>query len=179
MSVSTLFESYIMYYSDMAITKAAMLYFVEWIAVVVAYLWLMYRFTKRYSLRNFDSSVGFDFSQGFGFIVTLSLLVAIIVGMSTTIFYSVMGFDGFVDGYLMRMDELVAYMGEHNMAMEPISEDVAKMRDDIEALQQPSMLSSILGAINSYVFAGIIVGLIMAATLRRKPVIENRERDEE
>lgn len=178
MSISTMLESYVIYYSAIPLVRASMIYLAEWLVVVVAYVWLMYRFTKSYSNRYFDEGAGFSFSQGFGFVITLSLFVAIMVGVTTTLFYSVMGFDGFIDGYIARIDELVAYMGANNIAMNSVAEDIELLRDNIRALQQPSMLSNILAAINNYVLSGLIIGLTIAAILRRKPVIVERNENE-
>lgn len=178
MSISTMLESYVIYYSAIPLVRASMIYLAEWLVVVIAYVWLMYRFTKSYSNRYFDEGAGFSFSQGFGFVITLSLFVAIMVGVTTTLFYSVMGFDGFIDGYIARIDELVAYMGANNIAMNSVAEDVELLRDNIRALQQPSMLSNILAAINNYVLSGLIIGLTIAAILRRKPVIVERNENE-
>ena len=178
MSISTMLESYVVYYSAIPLVRASMIYLAEWLVVVVAYVWLMYRFTKSYSNRYFDEGAGFSFSQGFGFVITLSLFVAIMVGVTTTLFYSVMGFDGFIDGYIARIDELVAYMGANNIAMNSVAEDIELLRDNIRALQQPSMLSNILAAINNYVLSGLIIGLTIAAILRRKPVIVERNENE-
>lgn len=179
MSLSTMFETYVLYYSDIALAKASMLYFVEWLIVASVYVWLLYRFSKKYSFNNFDSSEGFDFGQGFGFVVTLALFVAIMVGVTTTIFQSVMGFDGFINGYIARIDEFVAYMGENNIAMNSMAESLEEVRDNIRAITQPSMLENILAAIYSYVLIGIIIGLIIAAILRRKPIIVERNENEE
>ena len=178
MSISTMLESYVSYYSAIPLVRASMIYLAEWLVVVVAYVWLMYRFTKSYSNRYFDEGAGFSFSQGFGFVITLSLFVAIMVGVTTTLFYSVMGFDGFIDGYIARIDELMAYMGANNIAMNSVAEDIELLRDNIRAFQQPSMLSNILAAINNYVLSGLIIGLIIAAILRRKPVIVERNENE-
>lgn len=179
MSASTMFETYVIYYSDFALTKAAICYFVEWVVLSIIYVWLLYRFCRKYSVNNFDSSVGFDFGQGFGFVITLTLFVAIMVGVTTTIFQSVMGFDEFINGYIARVDELVAYMGANNIAMNSMEEPLAELRDNIRAFTQPSMLENIFAAIYSYVFTGIFIGLIIAAALRRKPVIVERNENEE
>lgn len=179
MSASTMFETYVIYYSDFALTKAIICYFVEWVVLSIIYVWLLYRFCRKYSVNNFDSSVGFDFGQGFGFVITLTLFIAIMVGVTTTIFQSVMGFDGFINGYIARVDELVAYMGANNIAMNSMEEPLMELRDNIRAITQPSMLENIFAAIYSYVFSGIFIGLIIAAALRRKPVIVERNEDEE
>lgn len=174
MSLSTIFESYLIYYSDVPLVKASMIYLVEWFAAIVVYVWLLVRFTKRYS-NNFAPEEGFNFSQGFGFIVMLSLLVAVIVGMMTTLFYSIAGYDLFIDGYLARIDEMMSYMGENNLLTQPLNEDIEVWCDTIRYSTQPSMLSSILAAIDNYVFSGMVVGVIIALSVRRKPQMNIHE----
>lgn len=174
MSLSTIFETYLLYYSDVPLVKASMIYLVEWFAAIVVYVWLLVRFTKRYS-NNFAPEEGFSFSQAFGFILVLSLLVAIIVGMMTTIFYSIAGYDGLVEGYLTRIDEFMLYLGENNILTQQVNDDIEVMRDAIRYSEQPSMLSSILAAISNYVFSGMVVGVIIALSVRRKPQMNIHE----
>ena len=174
MCLSTIFENYVMYYSSMPMMTAAITYLVEWIVVVGIYIWLIYHYTKNYA-NKFDVRTGFDFGLGFGFVVTLTLLVAIMVGMTNTIFYSIMGFDGFVDGYLSRLDELSLYLQTHGVPMESIQDDMTKLRDNVATLEQPSMLSSILGTISNYVFIGVFIGVIVAFVVRRRPIFIDNE----
>lgn len=174
MSLSMMFENYILYYSEVPLVKALMIYLVEWLAVIVIYIWLLVRFTKRYS-QNFAPEEGFTFGQGFGFIIVLAFLVAVIVGMMSTIFYSIAGYDGFIAGYIGRINEMMLSMGENNLITQPLNENVEELVDTVEHSTQPSMLSTILAAINSYVFSAMIVGAIIALAIRRKPIMINRD----
>lgn len=174
MSLSMMFETYILHYSDVPLVKALTIYVVEWFAVVIVYIWLLVRFTKRYS-QNFAPEEGFTFGQGFGFIIVLAFLVAVIVGMMNTIFISIAGFDGFIEGYIGRINEMMLYMGENNLITQSLNEDVEVMVDAVKHSTQPSMFESILAAINGYVFSAMLVGAIIALAIRRKPQMINRD----
>lgn len=174
MSLSMMFETYILHYSDVPLVKALTIYVVEWFAVVIVYIWLLVRFTKRYS-QNFAPEEGFTFGQGFGFIIVLAFLVAVIVGMMNTIFISIAGFDGFIEGYIGRINEMMLYMGENNLITQSLNEDVEVLVDTVAHSTQPSMFESILAAINGYVFSAMLVGAIIALAIRRKPQMINRD----
>lgn len=178
MGVSKLFEIYVMYYSDMPLDNAAITYLVEFVAILVLYVWMLYRFTKIYS-NQFDSRLGFKFTTGLGYILSMNILAAIIVGVLTTIFYSIMGYDGYIEGYLMRMDEFAALIEEHGPMDETMIEYFETTRDNIEGLQQPSMLVSISSYVYVYIFSGLIIGAIIALITRRKPVLFDDSQYEE
>lgn len=178
MSLSMIFEHYILYYSDVALGKAMTLYLLEWVAVVGIYIWLLYRFTKNFS-NNFEPEEGFSFVMGIGFAMTLNLLVAVIVGMASTIFYSIAGFEGLIEGYIGRIDEMMSTVGDNNLAMQSLAADMDALRDNVRAMEQPSMLMSIVGTVSNYVMWGIVIDAIIALVLRRKPVFVDRHNDEE
>jgi heme A synthase len=169
MGVSKLFEAYLMCYSDISLDMASIIYVVELIAIFVAYVWMLHSFTKKYSYQ-LDPRLGFKFTTGLGYILSMNILAAIIIGALITIFYSIMGYDGYVNGYIMRIDEVEAFMEEHGAMNAELKENLENMRDQIQTMQQPSMLLSISAYVYSYIFNGLIVGSIVALTTRRKPV---------
>ena len=59
---------------------------IEYIVAIVVYIWMLYRFAKSYSLEVMaqQSDVKmFSFSRAYGFIVSVSSLSGVIVGLGT------------------------------------------------------------------------------------------------
>jgi hypothetical protein len=177
MSISFIYENYVMWYSNVPIVNACILYFVEWLIVVCIYVWLIYRFTKSYS-RNFTPEMGFSFSQGLAFSLALTMLASIIVGVTATIFQSIMGYDDFVQGYIGRIDELVQLIKENSATDVEMPADFEEMRDGVRAMEQPSMLSNIYATMSNYVFMGFIICSIVSLIVRRRAVYINNSQNE-
>ena len=47
MSLSYIFERYVLAFSDMALLKASAIYCIEWLVACVVFIWLLARFTRR------------------------------------------------------------------------------------------------------------------------------------
>ena len=56
------------------------LYAIEWIAVVVLHYYLLHRFTRRYSMM-YTAEEGFSFGQGYAYILSVSTVAGLIVGI--------------------------------------------------------------------------------------------------
>lgn len=167
MSVSHIFEHYVLIFSDLDLTTASMVYFFEWIASAAIYVWLLWRSARRVA-NSIDRRVGLSFGLAWSYIIIISILVGIIIGVANTLFVSYMGYDSFVDGMLERLNqtrELMLATGVENIDDELFVE----MRAAVQSAEQPSIFSNILGSMNSYIFTGGIIGLIIAAFVRRKP----------
>ena len=47
MSLSYIFERYLLAFSDMALLKASAIYSLEWLVACIAFVWMLARFTRR------------------------------------------------------------------------------------------------------------------------------------
>jgi predicted PurR-regulated permease PerM len=122
--------------------------------------------------------MGFSFSQGLAFSLALTMLASIIVGVTATIFQSIMGYDDFVQGYIGRIDELVQLIKENSATDVEMPADFEEMRDGVRAMEQPSMLSNIYATMSNYVFMGFIICSIVSLIVRRRAVYINNSQNE-
>lgn len=171
MSLSRIVENYILIYSDISITQASLLYFVEWLVVMVAYVWLVWRSSRRCALAA-DRRVGYSFGLAWSYVVLLSLLVGVVVGVANTLYVNAMGYAEYVEGMLGRLEQTHQLM----LQAAPVGDEVdgmdemyGQMRTAIRSAEQPSMFANILASMNNYIFMGGIMGLIIAFVVRRKP----------
>lgn len=172
-SVSRLFEDYIVYYSSVSLERMAVIYLVEMLIYAVVFIYLLARFTKLRSWRFGDE--GFAFNQGFGYSFTLIVLAMVIVGVARTIFIQIMGFDGFIDGFICRIDQFEAYIASNEELAASLKDsgmigDMEDMRIDLRAMRQPSMFMNVWSAVNSSALIALILSLIIGLKMRRKPL---------
>ena len=139
----------------------------EMIVVCVLYIYLLFRFTKRYSL-NFSQEEGFSFGKGFTYILTLSIFTSVVVGLGGYIFtHLIIGYQQYIDGIvnlytnLLSAAQLPAQMvGTYEQMLERIAEQ-----------PEPSIFTAITSSIWSYTFLGAMVALVIAGIVKREPNI--------
>lgn len=182
MAISHVFEQYMLLFSSVDVLTASLIICFEYIAVIVVFVWLTFRFTRNVARNWIDQvtlpdgnivEVQFTYGRALSYILMVSMLAGVIVGITNTIFIDIMGYDMFVMGNLHRIDEVNALL--ESMAASEGSQvliaDYNKLFDDYRELiltaERPSMFSNIISHMSNYMFSGGIVGLAIAYFARR------------
>lgn len=182
MSLSHVFEQYMLLFSRVDLLTASLIICFEYIAVIVVFVWLTFRFTRNVARNWIDQvtlpdgniiEVKFTYGRALSYILMVSMLAGVIVGLVNTIFIDIMGYDMFVMSNLNRIDELKAML--EGMAgaggSQALIADYNNMFDDyrevILTAERPSMFSNIVSHMSNYMFSGGIVGLAIAYFARR------------
>lgn len=160
MALSHLFESS-MLMSERPLSEASIYISIEMLAATVFFVWYIYRSTKRCSL-GAEPELGFPFSAALFYSMMMSLLAGVVVGLSQSIYTNVIGYGAYIDGYVARIDEIAAMMPVDTGAFD-------EFVDQLRAAEAPTIFNNVLSSMNTYIFFGAIVGLVVAAIVRRDP----------
>lgn len=167
MLVSNIFEQAVLLYKGTLGWVGVM--GVEIIAVAILYVWLIYRFTKHYSLSVLASQQGvkyFTYGSGLGYAVVVSVLSGIIVAVGAYLFrHCVVGYDNYIAGIIRTYQNLLSSSNMPASLANTYNQMFAQMRSQAE----PSMLMSVFSGISNYFISGTLVGLIVAGLVKRSP----------
>ena len=105
MSISHIFEQYMMAFSDVDLIKSTIICGIEWLVAAVVFIWLIARFTKRRAMAV-PTEIGVTYSYLLSFIILTSMLTGVLVGVADTLFISAMGYDNYILGFVDRIDQL-------------------------------------------------------------------------
>ena len=152
---------------------------IEYIVAIVVYIWMLYRFAKSYSLEVMaqQSDVKmFSFSRAYGFIVSVSSLSGVIVGLGRYILHDlVIGHSEYTQAMISSLQailkanpETAAMMGTYN-----------QMFAQLAAQPEPTILQTVFSSVWSYFFASAIVALVIAAVVKKEPNIFEKNNSEE
>lgn len=167
MALSSIFERYLLLASNLTLGTATMLYLGEAVVACVIFIWLIVRFTRRRRDAG-DPRFGFNYSTALSYILLISMLAGVIVGVAGTIFTSAIGYDAYIAGNIARLDEAkTLYEGLGVGANDLVLFD--EMVHRIRTAPQPTMLQNVLASFSNYILFGGIPGLIIAGVLSRKP----------
>ena len=175
MLAASIAETSLMYYGGISLAMAAGLVVIVSFAL---YCYLVYRFTKNYAnlvLEARKEMPYFTYGNGLAYIILISMLAGIITSLGGYIFlHQIVGYEEYMEANVkliqdaLTMAQLPASMaGTYNAMIEGIKSQPA-----------PSLFSTILSGVWSYLMLGTIVGLVVAAFTKRKPVIFG-EQDEQ
>ena len=167
MSLSFIFERYILAYSHMSLMKVSTIYCIEWVVVAVVFIWLLVRFTRRRA-RAYNSEEGFNYATALAYILLVSMLTGIMVGASDTLFVSAMGYDLYIDGLISRIDEMVKLYENMGVPMNEMT-IFEQFTTQLRYSEQPSILLNVLGKLQVYMIVGGIPGFIIAGAVTRNP----------
>ncbi|MBR5205669.1 MAG: DUF4199 domain-containing protein [Alistipes sp.] len=172
MSFSLIVEQYIMVCSPLSLAMGSFIYFVEWCSVAVIFVAALYRLTRRRAKES-DPQVGYGYAQALSYILLISALTGVVVGVVHMLFISVIGYDGYVEGMLHRIDEMRSMMlasggGSYNALFE-------QMVSGLRSAEQPTIIDYVILSANNYILCGGVVGLIIAGFVRREPTIRREE----
>lgn len=167
MALSSIFERYLLLASNLTLGTATMLYLGEAVVACVVFIWLIVRFTRRRRDAG-DPRFGFNYSTALSYILLISMLAGVIVGVAGTIFTSAIGYDAYIAGNISRLEEAkTLYEGLGVGANDLVLFD--EMVHRIRTAPQPTMLQNVLASFSNYILFGGIPGLIIAGVLSRNP----------
>lgn len=166
MSLSYIFERYLLVFSDMALLKASAIYSLEWIVACVVFVWMLARFTRRRA-ETLPSEITVTYSYLLSYILLTSMLSGVLVGVADTLYISAMGYDLYISGLVGRIEQLQQlYLDMGISASEmTIFEQYA---NQLRYVEQPSMMLTVLGKLQTYAIMGCIPGFIIASVNSRR-----------
>ena len=166
MSLSYIFERYLLAFSDMALLKASTIYSLEWLVACIAFVWMLARFTRRRA-EAMPAEVTVTYSYLLSYILLTSMLSGVLVGVADTLYISAMGYDLYISGLVGRIEQLQQlYLDMGISASEmTIFEQYA---NQLRYVEQPSMMLTVLGKLQTYAIMGCIPGFIIASVNSRR-----------
>lgn len=179
MSVSHIFEKYITLFSDLGLGASSLIIFIEGIVAAVLFVGMLYYFTRRlakgwnerveYMGQVLD--VKFSYSRALSYVLTVSMLASVIVGVASTIYVDIVGYDIYLAAQIAYIEETVDFVnaagqmsGSENLVSVESMEDFVSQ---LEASERPSMFANIISLMSSYMLYGGLTGLVVAAVARR------------
>ena len=169
-SASAIFEDYLINFSSVSLEAMGLIYIVELIAYTALFIYLVVRFTKRRALQ-FEGEE-FTFGHGFSYSFVIVMLAMIVVGVAHTLFIEIMGFEEFIEGFLMRIDQMEKSIIENPDVADimggDMSADFEQIRLQIRMTTQPSILSNVFARVNSAAFITLILSTIIGFNMRSK-----------
>lgn len=166
MSLSYIFERYLLAFSDMALLKASTIYSLEWLVACVVFVWMLARFTRRRA-ETLPTEITVTYSYLLSYILLTSMLSGVLVGVADTLYISAMGYDLYISGLVGRIEQLQQlYLDMGISASEmTIFEQYA---NQLRYVEQPSMMLTVLGKLQTYAIMGCIPGFIIASVNSRR-----------
>lgn len=166
MSLSYIFERYLLAFSDMALLKASAIYSLEWFVACIAFVWMLARFTRRRA-ETLPTEITVTYSYLLSYVLLASMLSGVLVGVADTLYISAMGYDLYISGLVGRIEQLQQlYLDMGISASEmTIFEQYA---NQLRYVEQPSMMLTVLGKLQTYAIMGCIPGFIIASVNSRR-----------
>lgn len=167
MLCSHIFEQCAVIYGGTMVWLSAMGF--EMLAMAVVYVWLLYRFAKSFSLAVVQEQSGvkmFSYGRGFSFVVSVSALAGVIVGLGRYIMHSiVIGHKAYVEAMVKTMHSALS----SNPGSAALMSSYEPILRQLQTQPEPGIFATIFSAVWSYMMWGIIVGLIVAAIVKVEP----------
>lgn len=177
MAVSAIFEQCSIIYGGTMSWMSAMGF--EYIASIVVYVWLIYRCTKRFSLQVMDMQKGvksFSYAQGFLYVVMLSILTGVVVGVGTYIFrHFVVGYTEYVEGTIRTMQNVL----KESQLPSSVTSSYKQLFAQMASQAEPTILSVLVSNCWNYMLTGTLLGLVIAGVVKREPQLFNTDNDAE
>ncbi|MBQ7855691.1 MAG: DUF4199 family protein [Alistipes sp.] len=177
MVASAIFEQCAVVYGGTMSWMSAM--GLEYVASIVVYVWLAYRFTKRFSLQVMELQKEvkmFTYAQGLSYVVTLSMLTGLLVGLGGYLFrHFVVGYAEYVEATIRTLQRVLAESQVPASVMGSYKQLFAQLASQPE----PTLLSALLSNIWSYMLSGTLLGLLVAGAVKREPQLFNTDDDAE
>lgn len=147
---------------------------VEWLAVAIVHYVLLNRYTKQYAAQ-FPAEEGFPFHRGYGYVLLLSLLAGVIVGLAQAVYlHGVMGYGAYLEQYAAALQGLA----EQSPASSSIEPMLKQLFAQLEAAPVPSVLQTAWSGVTSSILYGGFFGLIIAAVQSRRPELFTPKQEE-
>ena len=174
MAISHIFEKYILLFSNLGLATSSAIILIEGIIAVVLFVGMLYYFTHRLAKvwndrvevldQVFD--VKFSYSRALSYVLTVSMLASVVVGVASTIYVDVVGYDVYLAAQINYIEEIVDFVnayGQMSGDSELMSTKyMADMIAQMETMERPSMFTNIVSLVSSYMLYGGLVGLVVA-----------------
>lgn len=151
----------------------------EMLAVAVLYVWMLYRFAKSFSVAVMEEQGEvkmFNYSRGFSYVASVSSLAGVIVGLGRYVMHSVViGHEKYLQAMVAAVQKALSASSESSTLMSTYEPMLKQMMTQPE----PGIFATIISTVWGYMVWGIIIGLIIAAVVKREPVLfDNKENNE-
>lgn len=179
MAISHIFERHIMLFSGLSLGTSSLILLLEGLVAAVVFVGMLYYFTRRLA-KGWDEKVEFmgqvldvkfSYSRALSYVLTVSMLASIIVGVASTIYVDVVGYDVYIAAqidYVQETVDLVSAYGQVSGDEGVLSaKGMENMIMQMETSERPSMFATIISLMSSYMLYGGLVGLVIAAVARR------------
>lgn len=177
MSASAIFEQYAIAYGGTMSWMSAMGF--EYVVSIVVYVWLIYRFAKHFSLQVMDmqkGAKGFSYAQGFLYVVMLSILTGVVVGVATYIFrHFVVGYTEYVEATIRTMQSIL----KQSQLPDSVTASYKQLFAQMASQSEPRIFSVLLSNCWNYMLTGTLLGLVIAGVVKREPQLFNTDNDAE
>ena len=151
----------------------------EMVASYVVYVWLLYKFAKSYSaavLEQRSELKMFSYGAGLSYVTSVSMLAGVIVGLGRYIIHNiVIGHDNYIKAMITSMQSIL----KANPQTASMMGSYGEVFNQMAAQPEPSVFATIISSVWSYLLAGTIVGLIVAAIVKREPELFDEQNSEE
>lgn len=168
MALSAIFENYLIVSADLSLGSLSSFYALEALVAVALYIYLLVRFTRRAAVLA-EQEVGFNFGQAFSYVLAVSMLAGVIVGLAKTLYVAAIGYDVYVGGLLSRLEQLHTLyldMGFRSDDLKMINE----LAQGVRTMEQPSIWSNIFSSLYNYMLLSGVPGLIIAGVVSRRKI---------
>lgn len=179
MAVSHIFERHIMLFSGLGLGISSLIILIEGLLAAVIFVGMLYYFTRRLA-KGWNErvefmgqvlDVKFSYSRALSYVLTVSMLASIIVGVAGTIYVDVVGYDEYLTAQINYIEETVEFVKAYGqMAGDEgllSAKGMESMITQMETSERPSMFATIISLMSSYMLYGGLVGLVIAAVARR------------
>lgn len=139
---------------------------VEFILAAVLHYWLL-NSAVRSRAACYPAEEGFRFGQGYGFVLAISALAGVVVGVVQVIYlHAIVGYEAYIEKYIASVGKIVAMSGGITSSTEGLLTDlIARM----QSTPAPSIFSTLLSGIWGSLLFGLVFGLIIAGVHSRAP----------
>lgn len=168
MALSAIFENYLLVSADLSLGSLSSFYALEALVAVALYIYLLVRFTRCAAVLA-EQEVGFNFGQAFSYVLAVSMLAGVIVGLAKTLYVAAIGYDVYVGGLLSRLEQLHTLyldMGFRSDDLKMINE----LAQGVRTMEQPSIWSNIFSSLYNYMLLSGVPGLIIAGVVSRRKI---------
>lgn len=177
MTLSAIFEQCAIIYGGTISWMSAMGF--EYVVSIVVYVWLIYRFAKHFSLQVMDMQKDiktFSYAQGFLYVIMLSILTGVVVGLGTYIFrHFVVGYTEYVEATIRAMQNAL----KESQLPSSVTSSYKQLFAQMASQTEPTIFSVLLSSCWNYMFTGTLLGLVIAGIVKREPQLFNSDNDAE
>lgn len=161
MSLSRIFERYMLSFSEIDIMRSSAIYAIEWLVAAVVLIWLLARYAKRRA-NAVPVEIGVTYSYMLSFILLTSMLAGVLVGVADTLFISIVGYENYIMGFVGRIDQLQALYIERGVPVESLT-FLDEMSTQMRQVEQPTIFAAVFNLLEIYAASCLIPGFVIAA----------------